>query len=63
MKFTRLRAGYYQTEEGHEIEHYPAQRGNPACWVIRYPGQERGDVSRGTLRMAKSYLHNFPTDS
>lgn len=56
MKLYRVRRGYYETNLGHSIERFSPLQGNPLTWVIRYPGDITGDVSRDTLREAWAYL-------
>jgi hypothetical protein len=56
----RVRPGYYETNLGHAIERFDALGGNPATWVVRYPGETTGDVSKPTLREAIAYLREFP---
>lgn len=61
MRFYRVRPGYYESNEGHSIERHDALHGSPVSWVILYPGDVTGDVSRSTYHEAKRYVQDHPT--
>jgi hypothetical protein len=63
MKLILIRPGYYKTDQGHEIERFPPLKGSPLTWVLRYPGQATGDVSRPTRREIWDYVQRFPNAS
>lgn len=63
LKFYRVRPGYYESNWGHSIERFEALNGNPMTWVILYPGETVGDVSRPTLAEAVAYVEQNPGDA